>query len=86
VTTVLAPGVDVARFRAFCQEKLGLVLGIGLGDMGQNAFRIGHMGWVNPPMLMGALGAAQAGLAACGAPFGRGALDAAADVIAAGAR
>ncbi len=86
VTTVLAPGVDVARFRAFCQEKLGLVLGFGLGDMGEHAFRIGHMGWVNPPMLMGALGAAQAGLAAVGAPFGRGALDAAADVIAAGAR
>jgi alanine-glyoxylate transaminase/serine-glyoxylate transaminase/serine-pyruvate transaminase len=86
VTTIVAPGVDVAAFRAFCQQRLGLVLGIGLGELGEHAFRIGHMGWLNPPMLMGALGAAQAGMAACGIPFGRGALDAAADVIAAGAR
>jgi alanine-glyoxylate transaminase/serine-glyoxylate transaminase/serine-pyruvate transaminase len=86
VTTIHAPGVDVARFRAFCQSELGLVLGLGLGEFGANAFRIGHMGWLNAPMLMGALGAAQAGMVACGIAHGKGALDAAADVIAARAR
>jgi alanine-glyoxylate transaminase/serine-glyoxylate transaminase/serine-pyruvate transaminase len=82
VTTILAPGVDVAAFRALCQNELGLVLGIGLGAMGESAFRIGHMGWLNAPMLMGALGAAQAGLAACGIAHGAGGLEAAAQVLA----
>ena len=86
VTNVAAPGVDVEAFRALCQRELGLVLGVGLGAHHGQRFRIGHMGWVNPPMLLGALGAAQTGLAACGVPFGRGALDAAAEAIAAGLR
>jgi alanine-glyoxylate transaminase/serine-glyoxylate transaminase/serine-pyruvate transaminase len=42
------------------------------------------MGWLNAPMLLGALATAQAGLAASGIPHGPGALDAAASVVAAG--
>jgi len=82
VTTILAPGADVDGFRAYCHSELGLVLGVGLGPFDGRAFRIGHMGWLNPPMLLGALAAAQAGLSACGIPFGKGGLDAAAEVIA----
>jgi alanine-glyoxylate transaminase/serine-glyoxylate transaminase/serine-pyruvate transaminase len=83
VTTVLAEGVDVNAFRAFCQGELGLVLGVGLDPFAGRAFRIGHMGWLNPPMLLGALGSAQAGLSACAIAHGKGALDAAVEVIAA---
>jgi alanine-glyoxylate transaminase/serine-glyoxylate transaminase/serine-pyruvate transaminase len=82
VTTVLAGDADVERFRRFCHENLGLVLGVGLGDFERRSFRIGHMGWLNPPMLLGTLGAAEAGLRACGIPHGEGALAAAAAVIA----
>jgi alanine-glyoxylate transaminase/serine-glyoxylate transaminase/serine-pyruvate transaminase len=83
VTTVLTPGLDADAFRAFCRERLGLVLGVGLGPYEGRAFRIGHMGWLNAPMMMGALGAAEAGLRAQGARLGPGALDAAAAAIAA---
>jgi alanine-glyoxylate transaminase/serine-glyoxylate transaminase/serine-pyruvate transaminase len=40
------------------------------------------MGWLNPPMLLGALASTQVGLSACGIAHGKGAIDAAADVIA----
>ena len=86
VTTVTAEGCDIEEFRRVCATELGLTLGVGLGAFEGAAFRIGHMGWLNPPMLLGALGAAQAGLAACAIPHGRGAVDAAAEVVAAAIR
>lgn len=82
VTTVLTPGVDSAAMRAFAEEKLGLILGIGLGRFAGGAFRIGHMGHLNPPMILGTLGAAEVALRAVGAPIESG-LAAAADTIAA---
>ena len=82
VTVIDAPGVAIEPFRAFCERELGLVLGVGLGRFAGEAFRIGHMGWVNAPMLMGALGAAQTGMTVCGIPHGKGALDAAAKTLA----
>ena len=82
VTTVLAEGCDVGAFRAWCHRECGVVLGLGLEPFEGRAFRIGHMGWLNPPMLLGALGSAQASLSACGIPHGKGALDAAVEVIA----
>jgi alanine-glyoxylate transaminase/serine-glyoxylate transaminase/serine-pyruvate transaminase len=86
VTTVATPGLDADAFRAFCRERLGLVLGVGLGSLEGRAFRIGHMGWLNAPMVMGTLGAAEAGLLALGAPLGPGGLEAAAAAIAAACR
>jgi alanine-glyoxylate transaminase/serine-glyoxylate transaminase/serine-pyruvate transaminase len=82
VTTVLTGAADAEGLRAFCRDALGLVLGTGLGELAGRSFRIGHMGWLNAPMVMGALGATQAGLAACGVRHGAGGLDAAAAVIA----
>jgi alanine-glyoxylate transaminase/serine-glyoxylate transaminase/serine-pyruvate transaminase len=66
---------------------LHLTLGIGLGmaEVGDPArdafFRLGHMGHVNGQMIMGMLGGMQAGMSALGIAHGRGALDAAAEVI-----
>jgi alanine-glyoxylate transaminase/serine-glyoxylate transaminase/serine-pyruvate transaminase len=82
VTTVLTGAADAEAFRTFCRDQFGLVLGLGLGEFAGRSFRIGHMGWLNPPMILGTLGAAQAGLEACGVRRGSGALDAAAAVIA----
>jgi alanine-glyoxylate transaminase/serine-glyoxylate transaminase/serine-pyruvate transaminase len=45
-------------------------------------FRIGHMGHVNAHMVLGMLGAVDAGLKALGLPHGSGALAAATDVVA----
>jgi alanine-glyoxylate transaminase / serine-glyoxylate transaminase / serine-pyruvate transaminase len=85
VTTIrLAPG-DGPRLRRWCGEQAGLTLGIGLAGPGEDEtalFRIGHMGHMNPPMLLGALATVEAGLKALGIRHGDGALSAAATVIA----
>ncbi len=83
VTSVgIGPG-NGDRLRQWCEHKAGLTLGIGLGRDPEDAwFRIGHMGHVNGHMIMGVLGTIEAGLVALDIPHGRGALDAAAQVIA----
>lgn len=74
--------------RRWVQDKAGVTLGIGLGmaEPGDPAwhgfFRIGHMGHVNAHMVMGALGAIDAGFKALEIPYGAGALEAASGVLA----
>jgi len=74
--------------REWVQQKAGVTLGIGLGmaEPGDPAwhgfFRIGHMGHVNAHMVLGVLGAMQAGMTALGIPHGSGALERAASVAA----
>jgi alanine-glyoxylate transaminase/serine-glyoxylate transaminase/serine-pyruvate transaminase len=82
VTTILTGEADVERLRKFCQKELGLVLGLGIGTFEGRAFRIGHMGHLSPPMILGTLAATQVGLIASQIPHGGGALDAAAKAIA----
>ncbi len=87
VTTIHAAAA--ARLRRWCEDAAGLTLGIGLpgaGDAEPALFRIGHMGHLNPPMLLGALATIEAGLVACDVPHGTGAIDAAARTIAEAAR
>lgn len=88
VTTVLSQNDECGKLRQWCEHKAGLTLGIGLGlaEPGQksweNVMRIGHMGHLNPVMMMGALGTIDAGLKAMQMPHGTGALDAASAAIA----
>ncbi len=85
VTTIVAMQ-DMNPFREFCTKNYGLTLGIGIGmdgPDGNNVFRIGHMGHMNPPMLLGALASIDAGLKAQGIAHGEGAIEAANKVIAA---
>lgn len=76
--------------RKWTEHQAGVTLGIGLGmaEPGDpewhGFFRIGHMGHVNAHMVMGALGAMQAGFMALDIPHGSGALEAAAGVMARG--
>ena len=76
VTAILAGDIDTDALRAHCEAELDLTLGIGLGQTG-NAFRIGHMGHVNAPMILGALGSVELALTRLGAPFKRGGVEAA---------
>ncbi len=84
--TIGAPHGTALRDWVF--EKAGLTLGIGVGMATQGDphsdgfFRLGHMGHVNAHMILGALGAIQAGLTALDIPHGKGGLDAAAAVCA----
>lgn len=76
------------RLRQWVEENAGVTLGIGLGmteegdPQGGGFFRLGHMGHVNPQMIMGLLGGMEAAFAALGISRGTGALDAAAAELA----
>ena len=88
VTALRLAGDNGTRLRRWTEENAGVTLGIGLGmaDPGSpeagRFFRVGHMGHLNAHMLMGALGVIEAGFVALGIRHGKGALAAAARVIA----
>jgi alanine-glyoxylate transaminase/serine-glyoxylate transaminase/serine-pyruvate transaminase len=77
VTTVVMNGHDPGALHRFCKEKCGVVLGIGIGELQDKAFRIAHMGHVNAPMILGTLGVIEVGLNALGIPHGKGGTEAA---------
>lgn len=86
--TMVKTSTDVGtQLQAFCLERYGVVLGVALASDANrtfvtDAFRIGHMGHLNPSMLLGTLGAIEAGLGALDVQRGEGAVEAAARVIA----
>jgi alanine-glyoxylate transaminase / serine-glyoxylate transaminase / serine-pyruvate transaminase len=83
VTSVALGGNDADRLREWTERVAGVTLGVGLGREPASAyFRIGHMGHVNAHMVLGVLSVIEAGLTALNIPHGRGALDAAAHVVA----
>jgi alanine-glyoxylate transaminase/serine-glyoxylate transaminase/serine-pyruvate transaminase len=79
VTPVLTNGCDPDALRAYCNEKCGVVLGHGIGDLSGKAFRVAHMGHVNAPMVLGTLSVIEMALAALGIPHGKGGAQAAID-------
>ena len=84
VTTIrVAKGVDANRLRVLARDELDVSLGYGLGPLDGKAFRIGHMGWINEPMVLGALGAVEMAMQACGVPYRKGGVTAAVDSLAA---
>ena len=90
VTSLRLDSPQATALRDWTEHQIGLTLGIGLGMVPPDDpawhgfFRLGHMGHVNGHMIMGLLGGIEAGLSALEIPHGKGALDAAAQVIAAG--
>lgn len=92
-TAVTALRLDAPKgteLRSWTEEHLGLTLGIGLGMAAPDDpawdgfFRLGHMGHINGQMVMGMLGGMESAMTALDIDHGKGALDAAAAVIAAG--
>ncbi|WP_370228730.1 alanine--glyoxylate aminotransferase family protein [Cognatishimia sp.] len=77
--------------RNWLEQKAGVTLGIGLGmstqedPKGEGFFRFGHMGHMNAHMVLGMLGTVEAAMIALNIPHGKGALSAAAQVVAEGA-
>jgi alanine-glyoxylate transaminase / serine-glyoxylate transaminase / serine-pyruvate transaminase len=78
-TVVMSNGHDPLALQRYCKEKCGVVLGVGIGDLSGQAFRIAHMGHVNAPMILGTLGVIEVGLNALEIPHGNGGLEAATD-------
>jgi len=70
VTTVLTGSIDPNELRRVAEDDAGLTLGIGVGQLTAPRFRIGHMGHLNPPMLLGTLGTIESVLVSMGADIG----------------
>ncbi|MGI9597999.1 MAG: pyridoxal-phosphate-dependent aminotransferase family protein [Acidimicrobiales bacterium] len=83
VTTIRTGDIDAAEVRRICADGAGLTLGLGIGDFAGRAFRIGHMGYLNPPMLLGTLGTVEAALLSMGTPIGGSGVAAAAAALSA---
>jgi alanine-glyoxylate transaminase/serine-glyoxylate transaminase/serine-pyruvate transaminase len=82
LTAVLVPqGHDADKLRAIASERYGVALGRGLAALQGKVFRIGHMGDLNEPMLLGALGGIELALADAGIPHARGGVAAAMDAL-----
>lgn len=79
VTTVVLNGHDPEALRAYCDQKCGVILGHGIGDLSGRGFRVAHMGHVNAPMVLGTLSVIEIALNALGIPHGKGGAQAAID-------
>lgn len=78
VTAILMPeGTNGDALRKTIRERFNVSLGGGLGKLSGLIFRIGHLGDLNEPMLLGALSAVEMGLRIQGVPHGRGGVEAA---------
>jgi len=73
----LPDGHDADALRAVILKQFDVSLGNGLGKIKGKVFRIGHLGDFNEPMLLGTLGAVEAGLKLAGVPHQAGGVDAA---------
>ncbi|MFT6581536.1 MAG: alanine-glyoxylate transaminase/serine-glyoxylate transaminase/serine-pyruvate transaminase [Alphaproteobacteria bacterium] len=83
VTCVRMPADTFANdIRTVCRETFNVSLGGGLAALAGRAFRIGHMGDLNEPMIIGALGGVEATFQLLGVPHGKGGVMAAVDYLA----
>lgn len=83
VTAVTLPRAD--ELRAWVTRVCGVTLGVGLGAPDPSgALRVAHMGHCNAAMVLGVLGAMEAGMIALEIRHGPGGLAAAAAVVAGG--
>ena len=83
VTTILMPeGHDADALRRTVRGRYNVSLGGGLGKLGGLVFRIGHMGDLNEPMVLGTLGAVEMALRVNAVPHGNGGVEAAMDYFA----
>ena len=82
VTAIRVPaGFDGEAVRVESRERFQVSLGGGLDRLKGDVFRIGHMGDLNSPMILGALAGVEATLQALEIPHGRGGVTAAIDYL-----
>jgi alanine-glyoxylate transaminase/serine-glyoxylate transaminase/serine-pyruvate transaminase len=87
VTSVRIGAPFGTDLRTWLTENAGVTLGIGLGmsteddPLSDGFFRIGHMGHLNPHMLLGTLASIDAGMKALKIPHGGGAIEAATKAV-----
>ncbi len=85
VTTILvSPGVNPEALRTVARERFQVAVAGGLGPLKGRVFRIGHLGDMNAPMLLGCLAGLEAAMTVQGIAYGPGAMDAAIRRLASG--
>jgi alanine-glyoxylate transaminase/serine-glyoxylate transaminase/serine-pyruvate transaminase len=85
ITAVQLPeGCDADRTRQLCLDKFNVSLGGGLDRLRGRILRIGHLGDLNEPMILGAIAAVEMALELTGVPHGRGGVEAAIDYLVSG--
>lgn len=87
VTAVLMPeGHNAEDVRKIALGTFNVSLGGGLGRLGGRVFRIGHLGDLNEPMILGTLATVEASMRVAGVPHTPGGVNAAIDYLADQAR
>ncbi len=83
VTAIQFPaGFNADAVRKTALDRFNVSTGGGLGKLGGQVMRIGHLGDLNEPMVLGTLGAVEMSLRINGVPHGRGGVDAAMEYLA----
>ena len=81
VTTIVAKKFDLLPLKNWIEANTGVELGISLGFEGEDyfngnsAFRIAHMGHLNPHMVLGVISSIEMGLIATNVPFKSGGVE-----------
>jgi len=84
VSAILTPtGFDANSFRHIALDRFNLSLGQGLGPLAGKAFRIGHLGDLNEPMVLGALAAMELAMRESGMKHEGGGVETALDALSA---
>ncbi|MBS0338484.1 MAG: aminotransferase class V-fold PLP-dependent enzyme [Proteobacteria bacterium] len=85
VTTVeVRSGIDPEAMRIVARERFQVAIAGGLGPQTGRAFRIGHLGDLNPAMILGCLAGIEAAMTVQGIPFGRDGVQKAVECLARG--
>ena len=69
---VVEPGFDANRIIQAAYQNYGVSLGAGLGKVAGKVFRSGHLGWLNEPMVLQALGGVELAMRDCEVNFTAG--------------
>ncbi len=77
VTSIEVDGVHPDMIRQVAREKFNVSLAGGLGPFFGRVFRIGHLGDLSAPMVLGCLSAVEGTLRTLNVPIGSGAIEAA---------
>jgi alanine-glyoxylate transaminase / serine-glyoxylate transaminase / serine-pyruvate transaminase len=80
ITAILLPeGHDADAFRALALDTFNISYGASFGRFAGKMFRIGHLGDINEPAMLAALGATEMAMSLAGIPFKNGGVQAAID-------
>ncbi len=65
-------GIDIEALRSVARERFQVAIAGGLGPLAGRVFRIGHLGDLNPAMMLGALAGVEAAMKVQGVPHRSG--------------